>query len=228
MIEMDVHAGHRERMRSRFLETELDGFDDINALELLLTYAITRKDTNPLAHALLDRFGSFKDVMEASVDDLMTVKGIGVNAAILIRLTGQLCKRYLMSKRKAGVRLDGPEQVFEYVMPLFSFEATERLFLICLDTENRVLDCSEISKGSVDSVYGNPRQIITIAAQRHASKIILAHNHPSGMLVPSEHDMAYTNELQQALLTFQIQLSDHVIVGDGECLSMRQHGCIAY
>lgn len=221
---MEVHTGHRERMKRRFLETGLEGFDDINVLELLLFYAIQRQDTNPLAHALLNRFGSFKDVMEASVTDLMSVKGIGENTAILLRLIGQVSKRYLMSRRKAGVHLDNPQKVFDYVEPLFAFESLECLYLICLDTENRVLDCCEISRGDVDSVYGNPRKIITVATQHHASKIILSHNHPSGVVLPSPNDISFTNELQKSLLTFQIQLSDHIIMGDGEYLSMREHG----
>ena len=224
---MSIHAGHRERMKNRFLETGLDGFSDVNVLELLLFYAIPRQDINPLAHALLERFGSFKAVMESSKEDLMSVKGLGQNAASLILLTGKINKRYLLSKRKFGMRLAGPEDVFEYVAPLFAFESTEHLFLLCMDSENRVLDCSEIARGEVDSVYGNPRKIITIAVNCHASKIILAHNHPSGVVIPSPQDMVFTNELQKSLSMFQIQLSDHVIVGDGEYLSMRQHGCIS-
>ena len=123
--------------------------------------------------------------------------------------------------------MDSPAKVFEYVLPLFSFESMERLYLICLDTENRVLHCSEIAQGDVDSVYGNPRKIIRIATERHASKIILAHNHPSGILIPSIDDTIFTQRLLDALMVFHIQLSDHVIVGDGECLSMREHGCIS-
>lgn len=215
-------------MRQRFLETGLNGFSDVNALELLLQFALPRKDTNPLAHALLNRFGSFKDVMEASASDLMSVKGIGEYSVVLLRLVAELSKRYLESKRQTGVPLDCPEKVYDYILPLFSFENTERLILICLDTENRVLNCSEIAQGEVDSVYGNPRKIIKIATEWHASKIILAHNHPSGVLVPSIDDTVFTEQLQSALNMFQIQLSDHLIIGDGEYLSMREHGCINY
>lgn len=224
---MASHAGHRERMRNRFLETGLDGFDDVNVLEFLLFYAIPRQDTNPLAHELLDHFGNFKSVMEAPVSELETVKGIGENAAVLLHLISQVCKRYLISKREFGMYLSNPKDVFEYVAPLFAFESFERLILICTDSENRVLDCSEIAQGEVDSVYGNPRKIITIAMKCHAAKIILSHNHPNGLVIPSTQDMAFTSELQKALRMFQIQLSDHIIVGDGEYLSMREHGCIS-
>jgi len=224
---MELHAGHRERMKNRFLKNGLEGFDDVNVFELLLFFVLPRQDTNPLAHALLNRFGSFKDVMEATVTELQSVKGIGQNTALLIRLVAEIGKRYQISKREVKECLDSPAKVFEYVLPLFSFESMERLYLICLDTENRVLHCSEIAQGDVDSVYGNPRKIIRIATERHASKIILAHNHPSGILIPSIDDTIFTQRLLDALMVFHIQLSDHVIVGDGECLSMREHGCIS-
>lgn len=223
---MDIHAGHRERMKQRFEETGLDSFADVNALELLLFYVIPRKDTNPLAHTLLDRFGSLKGVLEASIADLQTVKGIGENTATFIRLVAEISRRYLLSKRSTRERLNEPEDAFSYVLPLFAFSSIERLFVICLDTENRVICHREIAQGDADSVYGNPRKIISIASETHAAKLILSHNHPSGVLTPSGDDIRFTETLRDALMVFRIQLIDHIIVGDGECLSMCANGCI--
>lgn len=223
---MEIHAGHRERMRRRFLEIGLDGFSDVNALELLLYYVLARQDTNPLAHALLDQFGSFKGVFEASVTDLQRVKGVGENTAILIRLVAEINRRYLLSGRSDRERLNAPEEVFSYVMPLFAYSGVERLFALCMDSDNKVLCCREVAEGDVDFVYGNPRKLIGIASETHASKLILAHNHPSGVLIPSVEDIRFTETLRDAMLVFKIQLLDHIIVGDGECLSMREHGYI--
>lgn len=222
---MEIHAGHRDRMKRRFLETGLNGFSDVNALEFLLFYSIARQDTNPLAHELMNRFGSLKGVLEAPVSDLLTVRGIGENSAILLRLISEVSRRYLISKRKIGEQLNTPEDVFGFVMPLFAFAAEERLFMLSLDTNNRVLHCGEISQGDADSVYANPRKIISIAMETKAAKIILAHNHPSGILIPSNEDIRFTEKLCDALLVFHIQLLDHIIVGDGEYVSMRDQGC---
>ena len=113
-------------MKNRFLKNGLEGFDDVNVFELLLFFVLPRQDTNPLAHALLNRFGSFKDVMEATVTELQSVKGIGQNTALLIRLVAEIGKRYQISKREVKECLDSPAKVFEYVLPLFSFESMEQ------------------------------------------------------------------------------------------------------
>lgn len=222
---MEIHSGHRERMKKRFLETGLNGFDDVNVLELLLFYAIPRQDTNPVAHALLERFGSVHGVFEATVDDLKTVKGVGENAAILLHLIPQVCKRYMFSKKKRNEIITSLDDLYRYILPLFAFDAEEFLYMLCLDSGNRVLDCSQISQGAVDTVNVNSRKILEVAVARHASKIVLAHNHPSGILTPSYADIEISKRLESALKVFEIELMDHVIVGDGECISMRREGC---
>lgn len=221
---MGMHAGHRERVRQRYLETGLRGFDDVNVLELLLFYAMPRQDTNPVAHALLERFGSLQGVLEASIRELKTVHGVGENTAILLSLIPEISRRYMLRKRPQRAVIGSVEDLFDYVLPLFTYHTEEYLYLISLDAGNRVLDCTEIASGAVDAVDLNARKLLSIALEKRASKIVLTHNHPSGILVPSPEDVAITHALQDALKVFDIELMDHIIVGDGECCSMRKDG----
>ena len=221
---MGIHAGHRERVRQRYLETGLKGFDDVNVLELLLFYAMPRQDTNPIAHALLDRFGSLHGVLEASIQELKTVNGVGENTAILLSLVPEISRRYLFGKKQTRKSLSTTQELFDYVLPLFAFHLEEYLYMVSMDAGNKVLACSEVAQGAVDSVNVNTRKILATALEKRASKIVLAHNHPSGILIPSPADIAITRELQEALKVFEIELMDHIIVGDGECFSMRCGG----
>lgn len=221
---MEIHAGHRERLKQRFLETGLTGFDDVNALELLLFFAIPRVDTNPIAHRLLNHFGSISAVLEATPEELRKVQGVGESTAILLRLVPEMCKRYMLSKKKFSAPIRTVEDLYDYVIPLFSFHPDEFLYMISLDAGNKVLHSCEISQGAADMVNVNTRKIISTAIERHATKIVLAHNHPSGVLTPSAADISISRTLVDALRVFGIELMDHVIVGDGECLSMRKHG----
>jgi len=212
-------------VKKRFLETGLKGFDDVNVLELLLFYGKPQQDTNPTAHELLNRFGSIHGVFEASVEELKSVPGVGESCAVLLKLIPQICKRYMFSKKKQTKRISYVEELYDYVMPLFAFDSDEYLYMLSLDSGNTILDCSEISTGAVDSVNVDTRKLIKIAMEKHASKIVLAHNHPSGILMPSRSDVAFTKTMENALKVFGIELMDHIIVGDGECLSMRKEGC---
>ena len=209
---MGIHAGHRERVRQRYLETGLKGFDDVNVLELLLFYAMPRQDTNPIAHALLDRFGSLHGVLEASIQELKTVNGVGENTAILLSLIPEISRRYLFGKKQTRKSLSTTQELFDYVLPLFAFHLEEYLYMVSMDAGNKVLACSEVAQGAVDSVNVNTRKILATALEKRASKIVLAHNHPSGILIPSPADIAITRELQEALKVFEIELMDHIIV----------------
>ena len=222
-----MHSGHRERMKQRFRETGLNGFDDINALELLLFYAIPRQDTNPVAHALIDRFGSLHAVIDAPYEDLLKVPGVGENVATFLKLIPAVCKRYTQSKQKQRVKYTSLEDMENFVIPLFSFEMEETLFVICLDTANRITYCEPISQGSAEAVKAEPRKIVEIALERRAARVVLAHNHPSGIAAPSPSDISLTHNIQLSLKLFNIELLDHFIVADDECVSLRKHGCLS-
>ena len=221
---MSIHSGHRERMKQRFRETGFQGFSDVNALELLLFYAIPRQDTNPIAHALLNRFGSFHDVIDAPYEDLVKVPGVGANTATFIKMIPAVCKRYIQGKQKPKKAYLTMEQLEDYVIPLFSFEMEETLYLICMDSGNRITYCEPIAQGGMDSVVAEPRKILEIALDRRAVKVVLAHNHPSGIAAPSVSDMNLTRDIQSCLALFNIELLDHFVVAEEMCVSMRRYG----
>lgn len=223
---MSIHSGHRERMKQRFRETGLRGFSDVNALELLLFYVIPRQDTNPIAHALLDRFGTFHGVIDAPYEDLLKVSGVGENTATFLKLIPAVCKRYTQGrqiKQKSYVTMD---EMMDFVIPLFSFEMEETLFMICMDTANRITYCESISQGGLDYVPVEPRKILEVALDRRAAKVVLAHNHPSGIAAPSVSDVNLTKSIQECLTLFNIELLDHFIVAEEMCASMRRYGVL--
>ena len=219
-----MHSGHRERMKQRFRETELNGFDDVNVLELLLFYALPRQDTNPLAHKLIARFGSFQDVIDAPYEELLSVSGVGANVATFLKLIPAVCKRYTRSKQKRKIAYTRYEDLENYVVPLFSFDSEETLFMICMDSGNRITYCEPLNKGQLDSVYIEPRDVVRVAMKERASRVVLAHNHPSGVAMPSASDVSLTMSLKEALALFNIELLDHFIVAEESCTSMRKHG----
>lgn len=221
-----MHSGHRERMKQRFRETGLNGFDDINALELLLFYAVPRQDTNPIAHALIERFGTLHDVIDAPFEDLMKVNGVGQNTATFLKLIPAICKRYTRGKQKRKMTYVSLQDMEDYIVPLFSFEMEETLFLLCLDAGNRITYCEPIASGNLDSILVEPRMIVQIALDRRAARVVLAHNHPSGVAVPSPSDVSLTLTIKNALQLFNIELLDHFIVAEEVCVSLRRHGCI--
>ncbi len=221
---MSIHEGHRQRLRQRFLEEGLDHFGEINALELLLFYCIPRKDTNIIAHALLDRFGSVAQVLEAPVDELCKVSGMGQSAATFLSLVNAFGRYYQVS-RAANIRiLSDVEEYGNYLVPKFSGRRNETVFLLCLDTKCKVLACREVGEGSVNSAAVPVRRIVEMALGVNASSVVLAHNHPSGLAVPSGEDIQTTKRLAVALKSVEIELVDHIVVADGDFVSMAQSG----
>lgn len=209
---MGVHDGHRERMRGRFIEHGLDNFNELNALELLLFYAIPRKDTNPIAHALLDRFGSLSGVFEASVRELTEVEGVGESAAALIMLIPQIVKKSVVSRSGSRPVIDTARQAAEYLVPRFLFEKDEFFLLLCLDSEKRLISCTEIGRGVVNAVDINVRRIAETALKNRASYVLISHNHPDGNPLPSREDDYVTKQVCSAMRAISIPLTDHLII----------------
>lgn len=221
---MGVHDGHRERLRRRFREQGLDGFNEINALELLLFYAIPRKDTNPIAHALLDRFGSLSGVFEASQQELCQVEGIGSGAADLLRLAPQILKKSMTAQADRIKTINNSEDAGKYLLPRFLFERDEVVLLLCLDSQNRVISCTEMGRGVVNSVETSVRRMLETALSCKASTVILSHNHPDGTALPSREDNAVTKQLDAAFRMIGIRLADHIIVAGDDYISYRDSG----
>lgn len=208
---MSTHDGHRQRMKNAFAEHGLESFDDVHALEFLLFYVRARCNTNEIAHELLDRFGSLDAVFEASVEELSNVDGVGRETAIFLRLIPEVSRRYMMSRRKMTT-INDTRDACEYFRPLFMFARTERVFVLLLDNMLRVLSCRELGRGSLDFVNMNVRSVVEMVVNYRASRVILAHNHPSGGITPSPDDYVSTEMLEKALGGFGVQLLDHIIV----------------
>ena len=221
---MGIHDGHREKMRQRFLKGGLENFADHEVLELLLYYAIPRQDTNPIAHALMERYGALSAVLNAPVEDLKKVPGIGESAAILLKLAPQVYSRARLADAEQETVLNTVSRVGAYLLERFSGERNEVLYQLCLDRKGRLLACKRLGEGGVTNVDLNVRLLMENAILTSASVVILAHNHPSGVALPSDDDRAATKRAKDALDTIGVKLVDHIIVADGDFVSMEQSG----
>ena len=221
---MSIHDDHRQRVRQRFLDNGLEGFNDIQVLEMLLFYCIPRRDTNPIAHALLDHFGSFSQVMEAPVEELKKVKGMGENAAIFLKLVTEAGRFYQVDKAKQIKVLPTVEDCGRYLIPFFHGRRNETVYLLCLDAKCKVLCCKEIGEGSVNSAGVPIRRIVETALGVTATTVVLAHNHPSGLALPSGEDVETTHRVAAALNAVEIHLADHIVVAEDDFVSIAQSG----
>lgn len=221
---MGVHDGHRDRLRARFSEHGLDNFNELNALELLLFYAIPRRDTNEIAHALLACFGSLEGVFLASERELLQVPGIGTNAAALIRLVPQLMKKSALSRPNRREAIMNSSDAGRYFIPRFMYEQDEVVYLLCLDAQKRVIKCAEMGRGVVNCVETSIRRIVETALKYKSSSVILAHNHPDGLALPSSEDDMVTKQVNTALALVGVSLEDHIIVAGDDFVSFADSG----
>ncbi len=221
---MGVHDGHRERLRQSFLEHGLSSMNDINALELLLFYAVPRRDTNALAHLLLGRFETLDGVLSAPYEELCEVEGIGPYTASLITLVPEIMKKSRLSKSREIRQIRSSEDAGEYLLPYFMNERDEVVYLLCLDSKRTVICCAEMGRGVVNAVDASVRRIVEKALKVKASSVIIAHNHPNGLALPSREDDLFTRCLFNALETVGIRLEDHIIVADEDYISAADTG----
>jgi len=222
---MGLHDGHREKMRRRFLETGLDSFAEHEALELLLFYAIPRRDTNALAHQLMDHFGSLDAVLSAPVEELMRMDGIGENAAVLLKLVPRVVQKAKLAANKETI-INSTEKAGDYLLERFRGEKNEVIYQLCLDRKGKLLSCRRLNEGGADSSELNIRRLVENALLVSASAVILSHNHPSGIALPSSEDYATTERVQTALNMVGVALVDHIIVADDDFVSMADSGTL--
>ena len=217
-----MHEGHRARVKKRFLEEGLDHFSDVQALELLLFYAIPRADTNPIAHRLLEHFGSLSQVLEANPEELKKISGVGENGALLLNLIPQMGRFYMTDRASAPGVLTTLEQCAQYLMPRFFGRKLETVFRLCLDAKCKVLCCREVGEGGTNSTGISIRRVVETALGVNATSVVLAHNHPSGVALPSPEDIQTTRRVAMALQAVEIALVDHIIVADDDYVSIAQ------
>ena len=221
---MSIHNGHRQRLKERYQNEGLDAFTEVQALELLLFYCIPRQDTNPIAHALIDRFGSISRVLDAPISELQKVPGMGEASATFLTLFPSVWRYYQVNLTHSTNILTSINDYGNYITPHFAGRRNEVVFLLCLDAKGKVLSLKEVGEGSVNSAAIPIRRIVEMALADNASAVVLAHNHPSGVAIPSGEDQLTTRRLAMSLSTVDIELIDHLVVADGEFVSLRQSG----
>ena len=223
----NLHAGHRARMKEQFLTHGLEGFTDVQALELLLFYALPQKDTNELAHLLLNEFGSLRRVLEARAEELARVKGLKENSALLITLVAAMNRRYIRHvrmERKEHRRLDSATEWCNYIQDLFRYTIEEEIWILCLSGDWRLLSERRLASGAPSSVVLSVRTVVEAALRENAYAVILTHNHIADLALPSQADCTSTEKLYHALKLVDVLLLDHVIVADNDCVSLRDSG----
>ena len=222
---MGIHEGHRQRKKDLFLKQGLSAFADHEVLELLLFYAIPRRDTNDLAHRLLQEFGSLDRVLHASPGELKKVRGMGENAALLLQLVPAVMRR-ASAAAPSGQILNSVEKSGAFFLSCLKGKRQEVLMQVCLDAKGKVLSCRQVASGGMDAVSFSVRQIVENALLAGASSVLLGHNHPSGIALPSSEDRAMTLQVQKTLETMGIRLADHLVIADGDFVSMAASGML--
>ena len=211
-------------MRERFIKSGLDDFAPHNVLEFLLFYSIPRGDTNPIAHRLIDSFGSLSGVFDATPEELMKVKGVGESTAILISMVPQMARKYLEDKADSVNVMGGCSDIGAYLLPKFVGRTNEALMMVSIDNKNKIISCSVVAEGTVDSAKVSRRRVMEEAMKVNATRVILAHNHPRGVAVPSSEDVVMTREIGRLFAQVGIELVDHIIIADDDYVSMAASG----
>lgn len=216
-----VHAGHRQRMRDRFIQTDLVGFAPHEVLELLLFYAIPQRDVNPLAHRLLDHFGSLYGVLTASVEEIAAVEGMGQYAASLIHLVHEMHRYVELNREDTREVMKNYQNALQHCLRLLSGQKNEKLYAVCMNTQMEILSDVLLSQGTVGEVPVYPRMVAQAVLRYNTRCVVLSHNHPGGSLFPSPADLRVTQSLGEMLQTMEIVLVDHVIVANNQAISMK-------
>ena len=222
------HLGHRAKVRSRYLVNGLKGMPDHNVLELLLFYGIPYRDTNEIAHELINKFGSFSAVFEADPKDLMTVKGMTENAACLINLMLPVYKRYYKEVSSRKTTCFSTADIADYVRKLMLDTTDERVYALLFDNRRTLIGYRVIGEGDIVSCSSDFRKLAQAVLETKATGVMLAHNHPHGITVPSFEDVEATKEIYKLLRYLKVRLLNHIIVNESSHFSMLESGQFAY
>ncbi len=219
-------AGHRARMRQRLLKAGPDALADHEMLEMVLFLALPRRDTKPIARALLARFGNFGGVISAPPAELATVEDLGEAGIAALKLVQGSALRLLKQEVAAAPVIASWDRLIDYLTASMAHERVEQFRVLFLDVRNRLIADEVQSRGTISHTPAYPREVVRRALELHASAVILAHNHPSGEPTPSREDVAMTMDIQRAVETVGITLHDHIIVARNRFLSFRQEKLI--
>jgi DNA repair protein RadC len=221
--EKHAHSGHRERLKNRVLKEGCSSLYDHELLELLLFYAIPRRDTNQLAHELIESFGSIQSLMEADVDRICECEGMGESSALLVKAAMELACRYYAGDGTPVYYYDSLKKVVQLLHKMYFGEVKEVSYALLFDNKMKLLDAVRLGEGTVNASPVNARLLIDNIVRRHAASVILAHNHPDGLLVPSYDDLATTRQLYDLLRQISSPLLEHIIVSGKEACPIMQY-----
>lgn len=222
-----MYNGHRARVKKRFSESGINSFQDYEVLELLLFYSIPQGDVKPLAKELLDRFHTLRAVFDADDEALRQIKGVGEHTATLLRLVPQLSQLYLSLGSRNTRTIKTVDEAGRYVCDMIGARATEEFCVLCLDASYRLLAFECVEKGTVAQANVYPRKVVECAVRNKSVNVILAHNHPTGIMQASESDRQVTQKIYDILENIGIGLLDHIIAAGGnEFYSMGRNGIL--
>jgi DNA repair protein RadC len=221
MNTQDMVKGHRERLRQRFLKNGRKSLADYELLELLLTYAIPRKDTKPMAKALLQKFKSFNAVLNQSTEGLIEIKGIGPQSSTFLSIMRSCIERYLEQNVEHAECISSPEEIVHFVRVELGARQRECLMTLYLSDSNRLLHHAVISEGTVNRTGFYPREILRQGLAHNATGLIIVHNHPNGQPIPSDNDLEMTKKIEEVSAHLAIRLLDHIIVTETQAYSVK-------
>jgi len=216
------YSGHRRRLKERFLNHGLDGLHDYEALELLLSYAIPRQDVKPVAKDLLRNFKTIKKVIDAPLERLQEIPGVGLHTALLLKLCRELLILYLEAPDLERQSVTSPSQIANLCRARLEGLSKEQFLVLFLDNRHRLIQSEVMHRGTVDMSVVYPREVLSQALKYQAAAILVAHNHPGGSLNPSAEDIKITIELKNAAAVLGIRFLDHLIVAESKVVSLKE------
>ena len=219
----NLHKGHRERVKKRYLREGLDSFADHQVLEMLLFYCYPMKDTNETAHRMIKEYGSLHHIFEADPLEISRRCGVTEHAAVLISMIPSLARRYQTSRWDEKVILDSTEKAGKFAVNLFTGRKGECLFLICLNNRNQLINAAVLSEGTIGQAPLYTREAAEIVIKYQAAAVIMAHNHPGGALKPSPQDTEATKKIAKALTAIDVNLLDHIIAAGDQYYSFSEN-----
>jgi len=220
----DYNRGHRRRLNQKFMNSGIETLHEYEALELLLTYIIRRQDVKRRAKALLEKFVSIKGILDAEIDDLKQIEGIGDRSAVFFKLVKETASLYLKQKAKEKKQVTCTTELLDFCRTVMGGKKDEEFAVIYLDVQNQIIEFETVQKGIVNQAVVYPRQVLESALKKKASAIILAHNHPSGHVRPSDADIRLTKTIQETAKALDILVHDHIIIGENRFFSFREEG----
>ena len=214
-----MSAGHRKRHTERAITHGLESFKKHEIIELMLFFSQPRVNTNPIAHSLIDKFGSLHNICNAPLNELLEVSGVGRATAEFLKILPGFVRAYELSVYDDKIVFGNSKEIGEYCVAFQVGRIYEAMFILCLDTRNQLIKCVKLAEGTPGEVYIEPRQVIEQVTHTATTNVVLCHNHPAGTLFPSQKDLEITSKIRIALQSINVNLLDHIIVANGKYIS---------